>query len=290
MLVSSWSSEAVTTDNEAMLSFDRQYAEAALAQPLTDELLSDAAITPGMRVLALGRGICDLALLVAERVGRHGRVIAAHEDPHVVAQARQRAAEEGFDGVSFRTTALDVIAAEGTFDAVIGRFYLAHASDPAESLRLAARSVHEGGRIAFQEWHYESMLWADTSDWPRVPLYRDCARWAIEGLRRSRVHVDMGLRLANCFSAAGLCAPVLSTDLRTVHGADSIGYDFFAAMLRGLQTVLAECGVTAADVAVETFAARLERETTAAGGHVFLPMQVGAWTRAKPAGGKAGLL
>ena len=272
------------TDNEPMLSFDRPHAaEAALAQPLTERLLADAGITPGMRVLVLGRGISDLALLVAERVGRHGCVIAAHEDRRVVAQARRRAAEEGFDRVSFRAQPLDQIAYEAPLDAMIGRFFLAHANDPVEALRVAAGAVHDGGRIVLHEWHYESMLWADTSDWPRVPLYRDFARWAVEGLRRSRVQVDMGLRLANVFAAAGLCVPALQTDLRTVHGSDALGYGFFEATLRELFAVIETCGVDAAHLDVDTFARRLERATIAAGGHVFLPLQVGAWTRAKSA-------
>ncbi len=272
---------AAGTDNKAMVSFDCQYAEAALAQPLSEGLLADAGITPGMRILVLGRGVCDLALLVAERVGGHGSVVVAHDDPRVVARARQRAAAEGFDSVSFRTAALNAIAFDGPFDAVIGRFYLAHERDPIAALRLAAQTVHDGGRIAFQEWHYESMLWSDTSDWPRLPLYRECARWVVEALRRSGVHVNMGLRLANCFSAAGLCVPALSTDLRAVHGENAIGYGFFAAMLHELLPALTECGVAAAAVGAETFASRLERETNAARGHAFLPLQVAAWTRAK---------
>ena len=44
--------------------------EAAFAQPLTEELLACSGITPGMRVLVLGPDLADLALLVAERVGR----------------------------------------------------------------------------------------------------------------------------------------------------------------------------------------------------------------------------
>lgn len=272
---------AAGTDNKAMLSFDRQYAEAALAQPLSEGLLADAGIMPGMRVLVLGRGVCDLALLVAERVGGHGCVVVAHDDPCLVARARQRAAAEGFDGASFRTTALDAVVLDGSFDAVIGRFYLAHERDPIAALRRAAQTVHDGGRIAFQEWHYESMLWSDTSDWPLLPLYRACARWVVDALRRSGVHVNMGLRLANCFSAAGLCVPALSTDLRTVHGENSLGFGFFAAMLHELLPALADCGIAAADVDAETFASRLERETNDARGHAFLPLQVAAWTRAK---------
>lgn len=256
-----------------MLSFDRSYAaEAALAQPLTEGLLADAGITQGMRVLVLGRGISDLALLVAERIGPRGRVIAAHEDPRVVASARRRAQEEGFEGVSFRAQTLEQIACDGSLDAVIGRFFLAYASDPVGALCAVASAVRDGGRIVLHEWHYESMLWTDTSDWPRVPLYREFARRAIEDLRRRGVHVDMGLRLANVFAAAGLGVPALRTDLRTVHGSDAVGYAFFEATLRELQPG-SEDG--------DAFARRLELETNAAGGHVFLPLQIGAWTRAR---------
>ncbi|MGC1759588.1 MAG: hypothetical protein WA742_09545, partial [Candidatus Cybelea sp.] len=52
--------------------------EAAFAQPLTEELLSCAGITPGMRVLVMGSGLAEIALLVAERVGCNGRVFATH--------------------------------------------------------------------------------------------------------------------------------------------------------------------------------------------------------------------
>jgi SAM-dependent methyltransferase len=264
-----------------MIRVDRPHAvEAAFAQPLTEELLADAGITPGMRVLVLGRGLADVALLVAERVGRGGAVIAAHEDPRVVAQSRQRAADEGFDRVSFRAELLERIDLDGPVDAVVGRFFLMHQRDPVRAIRLAAGMVHDGGRILFQEWHYESILWAQTSDWPHLPLYRQFARWSTEGLRRRHAHVDMGLRLANAFTEAGLPVPTIHTDLRMVHGRGSLGYAFFEDAIRELLPTIEGCRLASAqDVAVETFAQRLERETTAAAGHAFLPLQVGAWVR-----------
>lgn len=261
---------------------DRQNAvEAAFAQPLTEELLASSGISPGMRVLVLGPGLADLALLVAERVGTYGAVIAAHDDPSIVAEARRRAGEEGFDRVSFSNECLDALDLQEPVDAVVGRFFLMRERDPVRAIQRAANLVHEGGRIVFQEWHYDSILWAETSDWPRSAIYRRFARWSIEGLRRQHAHVNMGFRLVNVFTEAGLPLPMVRTDLRVVHGSGSLGYAFFEAAIRELLPTIERCGLASAhEVEVDTFAERLERETTAAGGHVFLPLQVGAWTRA----------
>jgi SAM-dependent methyltransferase len=273
---------AAATDNDVMIRVDRPHAaEAAFAQPLTEELLTGSGVTPGMRVLVLGRGLADLALLVAERVGASGAVIGAHEDPQVVAQAQRRAAEEGFDRVDFRAESLDRIALGGSVDAVVGRFFLMHQPDPVRAITIAADAVYDGGRIVFQEWHYESVLWPETSDWPHLPLYRAFARWSIEGLRRQSAHVDMGLRLANAFTEAGLPLPAIRTDLRTVQGIGSRGYVFFEAAVREALPTLERCGIACAgQVDVDSFADRLERETSAVNGHAFLPLQVGAWARA----------
>ena len=254
--------------------------EAALAQPLTEELLGGSGITPGMRVLVLGAGLADLALLVAERVGEHGSVVAAHADGRVVEGAQRRAADEGFDRVSFRAEPLERVALPEPVDAVVGRFYLMHELDPVRAIRLAARMVRGGGRIVFQEWHYASILWAHTSAWPPRTLYRRFVRWSIEGLRHAHAHVDMGLRLVNAFAEAGLPPPIVRTELRVVRSADSLGFAFFEEAIRDLVPTLERCGVVSAGrVGVDTFAQRLERETAEAAGHVFLPLQVGAWTR-----------
>jgi hypothetical protein len=76
----------------------------------------------------------------------------------------------------------------------------------------------------------------------------------------------------NVFTEAGLAPPVLRTDLRVIHGPDSLGYAFFEAAIRELAPALDCSG----------FAARLERDTVASAGHVFLPLQVGAFARVTP--------
>jgi hypothetical protein len=271
---------AGSQENKPMRTIRAQAAEAAFAQPLSEELLTCSGIAPGMRALVLGGALADIALLVAERVGPTGGVLGIHRDSKLVAEARRRARDESFDGVEFRSGSLDRIELEAPVDAVIGRFFLMHEPDPVTAVRLAAAKVRDGGRIVFHEWHYESVGWAATSAWPQIALYHRFAHLSVEGLRVRGAHVDMGLRLANVFSEAGLSPPGLRSDLRVVNGPDSLGYAFFETTLRKLLPTIERSGLAvAADIDVDTFAKRLERETTAAGGHLFLPLQIGAWTR-----------
>jgi hypothetical protein len=252
----------------------------AFALPLTEELLTCSGITPGMRVLVLGRDVTDLALLVAERVGCEGYVLGAHDDDEAVADARARAADEGFERVDFSAASLDDLNLEEPLDAVVGRFLLMCESDPAEALRRAAGMVHDGGRVVFQEWHFDSITWSETSDWPHIPLYRRFVRLAIESMRRDDLHSDIGLRLANLFAEAGLSLPSIQSDLRIVNGASTLGYAFFESIIRELLPAIERHGLARQEeIDLDNFAARLKAETNAAGGHLFLPLQVGAWTR-----------
>ena len=260
--------------------------EAAFAQPLTEELLACSGITPGMRVLVIGPDLADLALLVAERVGRGGTVIGIDADLRNVDRACRRAEAEGFERIEFRVGELRDLHLDQPVDAVIGRFYLMRDREPAEAVRAAARLVHEGGRIVFQEWHYDSILWSQTSDWPQIPLYRRFARWSIATMRDAGVHVDMGLRLVNLFTEAGLPVPGVRSELRVVHGAGSLGYAFFESALRELLPAPGDRRASSAEALdADAFAQRLERETIAAGGHLFLPLQIGAWARRSDAAG-----
>jgi SAM-dependent methyltransferase len=279
---SSWRRTPTIFHNESMRLVHTQAAEAAFAQPLTEELLLDAGITPGMRVLVLG-DLTDLALLVAERVGAGGAVLGLHRDRGCVEEARQRAGDEGFESVGFRVGSLDEIGVATPFDAVVGRFFLTYERDPVRAIGLAANAVHDGGRIIFHEWHYDSIRWPQTADWPHVELYRQFARWSTEALQHRETHLDIGLRLANLFAEAGLQPPILHTALRLVRGAGSLGYAFFEAKLRELWPTIERFGLaTVGAVQLDAFAERLEAETTAAGGHLFLPLQVGAWTSVGP--------
>ena len=91
--------------------------------------------------------------------------------------------------------------------------------------------------------------------------------------------IPRDLRLVNLFTEAGLPLPGVRSELRVVHGPGSLGYAFFESALRELLPVTRENRGGAEQLDADSFAERLERETLAAGGHLFLPLQIGAWTR-----------
>jgi SAM-dependent methyltransferase len=268
-------------DNGATMNLaHRPPASDAFAQPLTEELLARAGIGPGMRVLVPAAGSGGVAFLVAERVGASGTVLGIDADERAVAHARCHAREQRFDGVSFEVGSLCGASRFGSFDAVVARFFLMREPDPVAALRHAADALHDGGRLVVHEWHFASTLWAETSQWPDLPLYRRFGQSCLGALRHLGVHVDMGLRLANAFAEAGLPLPAIRTDLRTVHAGCAPGFAFFEETLRELLPAIEASGIAAArDLDVDTFAQRLAAEALARGGHAFLPLQVGAWTR-----------
>src|ERR1700722_16863765 len=206
----------------------------AFAAQLTQELLARAGIVPGMRVLVLGAGDGDLAMLVAERVGSGGRVVVLDADERALAAARTCADEQHFAGIEFRQESLLGFTPREPLDAVVGRFFFMYEADPVALLGRAASLLRTGGRMVVHEWHLESILSPHTSAWPDGAAYGSFARASIATLRRARVHVDIGLRLVNIFAAAGLPLPRTRTELVAVPGASAAAAHFFQTLLREL--------------------------------------------------------
>src|SRR5262245_17684273 len=69
--------------------------QARVFAPATRSLLHEAGIGPGMKVLDLGSGAGDVALLVAERVGPTGHVVGLDTDERILEVARARAQAAG---------------------------------------------------------------------------------------------------------------------------------------------------------------------------------------------------
>ena len=83
----------------------REYArltrQAALFEPLTRRLYSDAGIGPGKRVVEFGCGAGDITALLSEMVGPQGSVVGVDLDGEVIEHARERMAAAGRTNVEF---------------------------------------------------------------------------------------------------------------------------------------------------------------------------------------------
>ncbi|HEX5504281.1 MAG TPA: methyltransferase domain-containing protein, partial [Thermomicrobiales bacterium] len=75
------------TDAEAR----RLTRQAGFYESYTRRFFAEAGLAPGMRVLDIGSGAGDVALLAAEFVGPTGHVVGVDLNPDVLAVARERA-------------------------------------------------------------------------------------------------------------------------------------------------------------------------------------------------------
>src|SRR5215472_15226595 len=109
---------------------DRLVRQAALLAPYTERLFREAGVGPRQRVLDIGSGMGDVALLAAQVVGPQGQVVGIDVDHAALAQARQRAEAHGLRNVTFLETDLAQFTAESSFDAVVGRLTLQFVPQP----------------------------------------------------------------------------------------------------------------------------------------------------------------
>lgn len=131
---------------------DRAHEQRRLASqavgfdPLTERVFSAAGLGVGMRVLDLGSGAGDVAMLAARLVGPEGEVLGVERDPAAVASARDRVGRAGIANLQFIEGDVQTLAeVNGTFDAVVGRLVLMYLPDPVAAVRRAASLVRPGG-------------------------------------------------------------------------------------------------------------------------------------------------
>ena len=81
--------------------FERLRLQALCLEGLTRRLIKECGIEPGMRVLDIGSGVGDVAMLVAEVVGPSGSVVGVDAAERAVEASRHRAREAGLQHVKF---------------------------------------------------------------------------------------------------------------------------------------------------------------------------------------------
>jgi SAM-dependent methyltransferase len=254
----------------------RLIASAEVLRPFTRQVLLDAGLTPGMRVLDVGTGAGDVALLAAEIVGRGGSVVGVDANPQILRTAFERTQDAGLDHVSFVTADVRDAVLAGPFDAVVGRFVVMYLPDPAAAVRELAARLAPGGIVAFQEYNFTADSIRQS---PPTPLWQRTWNWTIETIARAGLPSEPGFGLRGTFRDAGLREPTMRLSAYVGGGPDSFAYTWAAESLRSMLPLTLKLGVASADeVDIDTLADRLRAETVAADGVVKAPDLVGAWT------------
>ena len=187
---------------------ERLIRQAARVAPITERFFRAAGIGPGQRVLDLGSGVGDVAMLVARLVGPSGEVVAVERDRNSIAKASARVTEAGFQNVRFNESNVNEILDEKPFDAVVGRFILMYLSDPVATLRSVSKLMRPGGVIVFQEPTWVPVV----AHLAALPLWFATASLIDNTMRVSANH-DMGAELYQTFVGAELPAPIVRMEL-----------------------------------------------------------------------------
>ncbi|MGH7434841.1 MAG: class I SAM-dependent methyltransferase [Polyangiaceae bacterium] len=147
MGVASWDSKDVAEQRrKGAAERSRHMAE------VTAKMFGEAGITGGMRVLELGAGTGEMALLLSERVGPRGTVVATDASVPMVDVAREVVKARGATNVVHEVCdAAAVALAEASFDAVVARNLLMFL-DLDAALPTIRRVMREGARFGAAVW------------------------------------------------------------------------------------------------------------------------------------------
>ena len=251
----------------------RLQLQASIINPVTEQLLRRAGLGVGMRVLDVGAGVGDVAMLAARIVGTAGSVTACDLDETALAVLRERAESEGLTNISTLAGDLHALALPHDVDAVTGRHILIHLPDPLAIVRLVAGLVKPGGVVVFQEYDFSVMH----AGFPPTPL-RDRTFEVFRDFFAMARHGNMGTRLPVLFAAAGLTDIDARAEYPVGPGvAESPYYEWFAESLRSILARAVAAGVPGAtDVEIDTLEERLRAEGVASGAVAPAPTMVGA--------------
>lgn len=257
-----------STDSE----HERLIRQAARFAPFTERLFRDAGVGRGQRVLDLGSGMGDVAMLVARIVSPSGEVVGVERDARSITRAQKRVSEAGLSNVSFVQCDASELPRERTFDAAVGRLILQYLPDPVAVLRSVSQLVRPGGAIAFQEPSWKPYLALCS----HMPLWSACGSLAVAAFTGAGANAEMGPDLPVLFERAGLPSPIMRMEMW-------LGNDLECArwthdLLSSLRPQIERLGLSEQAVGnFETLTERLHREVIASGTAAPCVALIGAW-------------
>lgn len=244
--------------------------------PSTERLCKRAGISEGMRVLEIGSGAGDVALMLAKRIGPTGQVVGVDVNADILDTARQRAADAGLQNTEFIAGDARNLDFSDKFDAVVGRFVLMYMANPPEAFANLMTHLKPGGIAAFQEPEYT--LYPAVQH-PDTPLMNQLIGWILDVFAHSGAHLDMGIGLYRAFVEAGLPPPTMHLESPIGAAKTWVGYRYMATIFESLLPLLEKYDLaTAEEVGVDTLATRIRQEVNTSKRPFFLPLHVTAYS------------
>ena len=254
---------------------ERLSRQAEIFEPFTRQLLGQAEISKGMRILDVGCGGGDVTLLALELVGPSGKVIGADRAISALQRATERARARRIENVEFFEGDPTEMQFDRPFDAIIGRFVLMYYPDPVDAIRKLASHVRDGGLIVFQEF--------DLANWrslPPAPTFERHIGWIKQTLIATGARTQLGPELYSVFVDAGLPGPSMRMDAVIGGRPDCPAFELTAEVTRSLLPAMEKLKIaTAKEVDIANLVGHMRDEVVGARGVVLSPALIGAWSR-----------
>jgi ubiquinone/menaquinone biosynthesis C-methylase UbiE len=124
----------------------QRYFVPAIGGPFAEDLIAEAALRPGERVLDVACGTGVVARLAAERVGPSGTVAALDLNPAMLSVARS-VPSSGAAIRWYETSAESIPVPDNAFDVVLCQLGLQFVADKSAALREMHRALAPRGRV-----------------------------------------------------------------------------------------------------------------------------------------------
>jgi len=261
-----------STDRER----ERLMQQGAILRGFLASAFRNAGLGPGMRVLDIGCGVGDVAILAADLVGPSGSVVGVDRDAASVAFASKRVDEAGYRNIHFQVGEFHQFTDLMPFDALVGRFILLYLPDPVAILRHLSTQLRSGAVIAFMEPDFT----VPGRVFPEMPHFQNAGIWITEVLRRSGARLDMGMRLYATFRDAGFVGTKTEVSHLSGCGMNRVMTDYFVDTLRSLVPKIIEYGIaTAEEIQIDTLGDRFEAASREADPQWVATRYISAWAR-----------
>jgi ubiquinone/menaquinone biosynthesis C-methylase UbiE len=126
---------------------------AAMGRAMTEAIVAEARVAPGMHVLDVASGTGEPAISIATQLDGSGRVVATDVSAEPLKVGQQRARERGLTNIEFTPAdAHQLPFADAVFDRVTCRMGVMFFADPARAFREIHRVLKPGGRATLLAW------------------------------------------------------------------------------------------------------------------------------------------
>ena len=133
--------------------------QATLFEPLTKQTLLNAGLKEGMRCIDIGCGTGSVTRLMANLVGKAGRVVGVDIDKRYLQYCNRKINSRQNIEFVHDDICKSQLDSEERFDIVYSRFMFHHLTDRREAVRSMKRLTKKGGIIMIQDLDHAPGSW-----------------------------------------------------------------------------------------------------------------------------------